>query len=107
VHARSGSVFTSSGPVHAACSLQVDTSTTLTSNGHTSQESVVSTIHHTITPFDLIRVTFFSSPTTQHPKEPNVTMSDLFNGAIMTIFAREILEATVIIGQYRTVLLRR
>jgi hypothetical protein len=79
-------------------------------NGHTSQKSVhdvVSTIHHTITPFDLIRVTFFRSPTTQHPKEPNVTMSDLFNGAIMTIFAREILEATVIIGQYRTVLLRR
>jgi len=33
-------------------------------------------------------------------------MSDLFNGAIMTIFAREFLEATVIIGQYRTVLLR-
>jgi len=33
-------------------------------------------------------------------------MSDLFNGAIMTIFAREILEGTVIIGQYRTVLLR-
>ncbi|KAL3816989.1 hypothetical protein ACHAXA_010109 [Cyclostephanos tholiformis] len=33
-------------------------------------------------------------------------MSDLFDGAIMTIFARELLEATVIIGQYRTVLFR-
>lgn len=34
-------------------------------------------------------------------------MSDLFNGAILTIFAREVLEGLVIIGQYRTVLLRR
>ncbi|KAL7543734.1 hypothetical protein ACHAXR_013012 [Thalassiosira sp. AJA248-18] len=33
-------------------------------------------------------------------------MSDLFNGAILTIFAREVLEGVVIIGQYRTVLLR-
>jgi len=33
-------------------------------------------------------------------------MSDLFEGAIMTIFAREFLEGVVIIGQYRTVLLR-
>lgn len=30
----------------------------------------------------------------------------LFNGAVMTIFAREVLEGTVIIGQYRTVVLR-
>ncbi|EED95805.1 Ftr1_plasma membrane iron permease [Thalassiosira pseudonana CCMP1335] len=33
-------------------------------------------------------------------------MSNLLNGAIMTIFAREILEGVVIIGQYRTVLHR-
>mmetsp|Transcript_6138 Transcript_6138/g.9573 ORF Transcript_6138/g.9573 Transcript_6138/m.9573 type:complete len:338 (+) Transcript_6138:137-1150(+) len=30
----------------------------------------------------------------------------LFNGAVMTIFAREVLEGTVIIGQYRTVVKR-
>jgi len=30
----------------------------------------------------------------------------LFNGAVMTIFAREVLEGTVIIGQYRTVIQR-
>jgi high-affinity iron transporter len=30
----------------------------------------------------------------------------LFNGAVMTIFAREVLEGTVIIGQYRTVVQR-
>mmetsp|Transcript_18221 Transcript_18221/g.37927 ORF Transcript_18221/g.37927 Transcript_18221/m.37927 type:complete len:377 (-) Transcript_18221:139-1269(-) len=33
-------------------------------------------------------------------------MTGLLDGAIMTIFAREVLEGTVIIGQYRTVLLR-
>ena len=33
-------------------------------------------------------------------------MSDLINGAIITIFAREMLEGTVIVGQYRTVVMR-
>jgi high-affinity iron transporter len=33
-------------------------------------------------------------------------MSDVFNGAVMTIFAREMLEGTVIMGQYRTVIMR-
>jgi high-affinity iron transporter len=33
-------------------------------------------------------------------------MSDIFNGAVMTIFAREMLEGTIIMGQYRTVIQR-
>jgi high-affinity iron transporter len=33
-------------------------------------------------------------------------MSDLFNAAIATIFAREFLEASIIIGNYRTVILK-
>lgn len=33
-------------------------------------------------------------------------MSDLFNFAVLTIFAREVLEGGIIIGEYRTVILR-
>lgn len=33
-------------------------------------------------------------------------MVSLFDGAVMTIFAREMLEGTIIIGQYRTVVQR-